>query len=76
MDAGKRMVVKRMWVLHRTQLAALQFGHRAGLPRIIGVARESNGASRSVMSDIGMRECGEFLNRGHRMVMFESLARG
>lgn len=54
--------------------AALAFGHRAGVPRIIGVARESNAASRSVMGDIGMGECGEFLNRGHRMVVFESLA--
>ncbi len=48
--------------------AALEFG----LARIIGVARESNAASRAVMSDIGMHESGEFLNRGHRMVVFES----
>lgn len=54
--------------------AALQFGHRAGLRRIIGVARDSNAASRAVMTDIGMRECGEFHNRGHRMVVLESLA--
>jgi RimJ/RimL family protein N-acetyltransferase len=53
--------------------AALDFGHAAGLARIIGVARESNVASRAVLSDIGMRECGEFLHRGHRMVVFESL---
>ena len=52
--------------------AALAFGHRAGVPRIIGVARESNLASCGVMSDIGMAECGEFYNRGHRMVVFES----
>lgn len=54
--------------------AALAFGHRAGVPRIIAVARETNTASRSVMSDIGMTECGEFLNKGHRMVVFESMA--
>ena len=54
--------------------AALAFGHRAGVPRIIGVARETNGASCAVMTDIGMRECGEFHNRGHRMVVFESVA--
>jgi len=54
--------------------AALAFGHRAGVPRIIGVARDSNTASRSVMDDIGMAECGEFINRGHRMVVFESVA--
>ena len=54
--------------------AALAFGHRAGVPRIIGVARESNAASRAVMSEIGMTECGEFRNHGHRMVVLESLA--
>ena len=54
--------------------AALDFGHAAGLDRLIGVARESNYASRAVLSDIGMRECDEFENRGHRMLVFESLA--
>lgn len=52
--------------------AALEFGHAAGLPRIIGVARETNHASRAVLTDIGMRECDSFHNRGHRMVVFES----
>lgn len=54
--------------------AALAFGHRAGLARIIGVARESNTASRAVLTDIGMRECGEYRYQGHRMLVFESLA--
>jgi len=53
--------------------ASLEFGHRAGLPRIIGVARETNAASRAVMADIGMREAGVFRHQGHRMVLFESL---
>lgn len=53
--------------------AALEFGHRAGLKRIIAVARESNLASRGVLADIGMREAGEFRHQGHRMVLFESL---
>lgn len=53
--------------------AALEFGHRAGLSRIIAVARESNLASRGVLSDIGMREAGEFRHQGHRMVLFESV---
>jgi RimJ/RimL family protein N-acetyltransferase len=53
--------------------AALEFGHRAGLPRIIAVARESNLASRGVLTDIGMRAGGEFQHRGHRMLVFESL---
>jgi RimJ/RimL family protein N-acetyltransferase len=53
--------------------AALEFGHRAGLTRIIAVARETNHASRGVLTDIGMRECAEFLNLGHRMLVFESV---
>ena len=53
--------------------AALEFGHRAGLSRIIAVARESNLASRGVLADIGMREAGEFRHQGHRMVLFESV---
>jgi len=52
--------------------ASLEFGHRAGLRRIIGVARASNEASRAVMADIGMRECDGFLNRGHPMLVLES----
>ncbi|WP_135468171.1 GNAT family N-acetyltransferase [Crenalkalicoccus roseus] len=53
--------------------AALEFGHRAGLARIIAVARETNHASRAVLADLGMRECGEFMNHGHRMLVYESL---
>lgn len=56
--------------------AALEFGHAVGLRRIIGVARETNHASRAVLDDCGMRECGEFQHRGHRMVVFESLSAG
>ena len=54
--------------------AALDFGHAAGLPRIIGVARETNHASRAVLTDCGMAECDEFPHRGHRMLVYESLA--
>ena len=54
--------------------AALRFGHQnAGLPRIIAVARESNFASRTILGGIGMRECGEFTQQGHRMVVYESI---
>ena len=53
--------------------AALDFGHARGLGRIIGVARETNHASRAVLSDCGMRECGEFPHQGHRMIVYESL---
>lgn len=53
--------------------AALGFGHRAGLARIIAVARETNWASRSVLADIGMKECGGYAHQGHRMLVFESV---
>lgn len=53
--------------------AALQFGHeRAGLARIVAVARESNIASRTVLGGIGMTECDSFLQNGHQMVLYES----
>lgn len=54
--------------------AALDFGHVAGLPRIIGVARETNQASRAVLADCGMALCDEFTHRGHRMLVYESVA--
>ncbi|HEY0183144.1 MAG TPA: GNAT family N-acetyltransferase [Rhodopila sp.] len=55
--------------------AALRFGHdRAGLARVIAVARESNFGSRMVLGGIGMREIGTFEQRGYAMVLYESLA--
>ena len=56
--------------------AGLEFGHRAGLRRIIAVAWAENVASRLVLQDIGMVECDEFLHRGRRMMVYESLAPG
>ena len=54
--------------------AALRFGHeQARLPRIIAVARESNFASRMALGGIGMTECGDFVQFGYRMVMYESV---
>lgn len=53
--------------------AALDFGHQAGLKRIIAVARADNGSSISVMHDIGMRICGDFRHQNHEMLIFESL---
>jgi len=53
---------------------ALRFGHeQARLPRIIAVARESNFASRMALGGIGMTECGDFVQFGYRMVMYESV---
>ncbi len=56
--------------------AGLDFGHRAGLRRIIAVAWVENLASRQVLQDIGMTECDEFLHKGRRMIVYESLREG
>ena len=53
--------------------AALAFGFRRGLSRIIAVAWEGNTRSRQVLDDIGMRSCDEFHYRGRRMLVFEAL---
>lgn len=53
--------------------AALAYGHRAGLARIIAIARETNLASRAVLGDLGLRPCGNFKHQGHNMLVFESL---
>lgn len=55
--------------------AALRFGHeRAGLARIIAVARASNFASRTVLGGIGMTECDGFIQDGFAMVVYQSQA--
>jgi RimJ/RimL family protein N-acetyltransferase len=54
--------------------AALGFGFRRGLSRIIAVAWEENVASRQVLADIGMMECDSFTHRGRHMLVFEALA--
>jgi len=55
---------------------ALRFGHeRAGLPRIVAVAREDNFASRTVLGAVGMRQCDAFDRAGRRMLVYESLSR-
>ena len=54
--------------------AALRFGHdRAGLVRIVGIAREANFASRTVLGAIGMAPCERFMQEGHAMILFESV---
>lgn len=52
---------------------ALEYGHAAGLARIIAVAREDNLASRGVLEDLGLRRVAEFPREGHRMLVYESL---
>jgi RimJ/RimL family protein N-acetyltransferase len=54
--------------------AALRFGHdRAGLPRIVAVARETNFGSRMVLGGIGMRAADTFEQRGYKMILYESV---
>jgi RimJ/RimL family protein N-acetyltransferase len=52
--------------------AALEFGFRAGLPRIIAVAWAENAASRGVLEDIRMRLCDRFTHRGRAMLVYEA----
>jgi RimJ/RimL family protein N-acetyltransferase len=52
--------------------AGLDFGHRAGLDRIIAVAWVENLASRTVLQDSGMVECDAFIYRDRRMIVYES----
>jgi RimJ/RimL family protein N-acetyltransferase len=78
-----RGVALRFAVSHEAQgrglareaaFAALRFGHdRAGLARIIAVARESNFGSRMVLGGIGMREIGTFEQHGYTMLLYESV---
>jgi RimJ/RimL family protein N-acetyltransferase len=79
-----RGVALRFAVSHEAQgrglareaaFAALRFGHdRAGLRRIIAVARETNFGSRMVLGGIGMREVETFEQRGYTMILYESIA--
>lgn len=56
--------------------AALRFGHeRAGLARIVAVARDDNFASRTLLGNIGMRVCEHFERDGVAMVTFQSCRR-
>ncbi len=55
--------------------AALHFAHeRAGIPRVIAVARETNSASCMLLTGIGLREAPElaFDRGGYRMLVFVS----
>ena len=54
--------------------AVLQDAHaRAGLTRVVAVAKETNTGSRIVLGAIGMREVDRFVQGGYRMVLFESV---
>ena len=54
--------------------AALRFGHeRAGMPRIVAFARQTNVASRQVLGSIGMIEYDSFVRDQERVVAYESV---
>lgn len=54
--------------------AALRYAHeRAGLARVIAVAREDNFASRMVLGGIGMVERTAFERDGYRLLLYESV---
>ena len=56
--------------------AALRFAHeRAGIERIVAVARETNLASRQVLGGIGMVVCDSFPRAGEQMLVYESVRR-
>jgi len=56
--------------------AALRYAHdRAGIDRVVAVARASNIASRQVLGGIGMVECDIWERDGELMLMYESQAR-
>ena len=53
--------------------AALRFAHDQGERRVVGVARESNFASRTILGGIGMTPCCEFERGGYQMIVYESI---
>lgn len=54
--------------------AALRFAHdRAGLRRVVAVARETNIASRQVLGSIGMVLCETYEREGYRVLVYESV---
>lgn len=55
--------------------AALRFAHeRAGIARVVAVARQDNVGSRQVLGAIGMRETHRFDRGGTTMIAYESVA--
>jgi RimJ/RimL family protein N-acetyltransferase len=56
--------------------AALRFAHeRAGVVRVLGVARETNIASRQVLGSIGMILAESYERDGYRVLVYESVRR-
>lgn len=60
-------------VAREAAAAALRFAHDQGEPRVVGVARDTNFGSRTILGGIGMHVAGEFDRGGHTMLIYESL---
>lgn len=60
-------------VAREAAAAALRFAHDQGETRIVGVTRESNFASRTILGGIGMTVCGRFERSGDTMLVYESV---
>ncbi len=57
--------------------AALRFAHeRAGMRRVIAVARETNIGSRQILGAIGMRHCETYKRDGYNVLVYESVRPG
>ncbi len=56
--------------------AALFFAHdRAGLARVVAVAREENIGSRTILGGVGMVEVDRFIRQGGLLLVYESVRR-
>jgi RimJ/RimL family protein N-acetyltransferase len=56
--------------------AALFFAHdRAGLRRVVAVAREANIGSRTILGGVGMVEAERFIRQGSLLLVYESVRR-
>ncbi len=60
-------------VAREAAAAALRFAHDQGEKRVVGVARESNFASRTILGGIGMNVTGRFERAGNTMLVYESV---
>ena len=63
------------WTWPREAAAAvLTYAHdQAGLPAVVGVAREDNFGSRTILGSIGMVETGRFERHGVLLLIYQSV---
>lgn len=69
-----RPAEQRLGYASEASAAALRFGHEnACIRRIVGIAREDNISSRTVLGAIGMQKCGTFVRDGITLYVFKSV---